>query len=158
MPGVLNGAIILKRISILEAPSQYAASSSSTGIFSKYAFNSHIEVGIQNAIPGTIIAKYVFKRPKYLNRLNRGINNTAPENTSAFHGYYNANNDSTISTAYVSPFLDSPSVAAGGNLQYKIQIYLQVSMTFYLNRTVTEYNQVYGDYLPSFLTVMEIAA
>ena len=80
MPGVLNGAMILKRISILEAPSQYAASSSSTGIFSKYAFNSHIEVGIQNAIPGTIIAKYVFKRSKYLNSLNKGINNTAPEN------------------------------------------------------------------------------
>ena len=89
---------------------------------------------------------------------DNGSNNTAPENTSAFHGYYAQNNDSTISTSYVSPFLDSPSVAAGGNLQYKVQIYLQESMTFYLNRTVTQYNQVYGDYLPSFLTVMEIAA
>ena len=89
---------------------------------------------------------------------DNGSNNTAPENTSAFHGYFAQNNDSTISTSYVSPFLDSPSVAAGGNLQYKVQIYLQESMTFYLNRTVTQYNQTYGDYLPSFLTVMEIAA
>ena len=89
---------------------------------------------------------------------DNGSNNTAPENTSAFHGYFAQNNDSTISNSYVSPFLDSPSVAAGGNLQYKVQIYLQESMTFYLNRTVTQYNQTYGDYLPSFLTVMEIAA
>ena len=89
---------------------------------------------------------------------DNGSNNTAPENTSAFHGYFAQNNDSTISTSYVSPFLDSPSVSAGGNLQYKVQIYLQESMTFYLNRTVTQYNQTYGDYLPSFLTVMEIAA
>ena len=41
---------------------------------------------------------------------------------------------------------------------YKIQIYIQENgMTFYMNRPVTEYNQVYGDNLPSWLTVMEIA-
>jgi len=88
---------------------------------------------------------------------NNGSNNTAPENTSAFHGYSSANNDSTISTSYISPYVDSPSVAAGGNLQYKIQIYLQESKTFYMNRTVTQYNTTYGDYLPSWLTVMEVA-
>ena len=88
---------------------------------------------------------------------DNGSNNSAPENTSAFHGYATENNDSTISTAYVSPFLDSPSVAAGGNLQYKVQLYMQTAVTWYMNRTKTEYNQTYGDYLPSFLTVMEIA-
>ena len=88
---------------------------------------------------------------------DNGSNNSAPENTSAFHGYYNANNDSTISTAYIGPYLDSPSVAAGGNLSYKVQVWLQNSNTFYLNRTVTQYNADYGDYLPSFVTVMEIA-
>ena len=90
---------------------------------------------------------------------DNGSNNTAPENTSAFHGYYNQNNDSTISTSHISPYVDSPGIAAGGNLQYKVQIYIQVgSTTFYMNRTVTEYNETYGDYLPSWLTVMEVAA
>jgi len=90
---------------------------------------------------------------------DNGSNNTAPENTSAFHGYYAQNNDSTISTTHITNYVDSPSVSAGGDLQYKVQIYIQESgTTFYLNRTVTQYNQVYGDYLPSFLTVMEIAA
>ena len=90
---------------------------------------------------------------------DNGSNNTAPENTSAFHGYYAQNNDSTISTTHISPYVDSPSVAAGGNLQYKVQIYIQEdSMTFYLNRTVTQYNTNYGDYLPSWVTVMEVAA
>jgi len=87
-----------------------------------------------------------------------GSNNSAPENTSAFHGYNLENNDSTISTSHISPFVDSPNVSAGGNLQYKIQIYMQVSATFYMNRTKTEYNATYGDYLPSWLTVMEIKA
>ena len=90
---------------------------------------------------------------------DNGSNNTSPENTSAFHGYYNENNDSTISTTHITNYVDSPSVSAGGNLQYKVQIYIQESgTTFYLNRTVTEYNTTYGDYLPSFLTVLEIAA
>ena len=89
---------------------------------------------------------------------DNGSNNTAPENTSAFHGYNASNNDSTISTSHISPYVDSPNVAAGGNLQYKIQIYLQESKTFYMNRTVTQYNTTYGDYLPSWLTVMEVAA
>ena len=90
---------------------------------------------------------------------DNGSNNTAPENTSAFHGYYAQNNDSTISTTHITNYVDSPSVSAGGDLQYKVQIYIQESgTTFYLNRTVTQYNQVYGDYLPSFLTVMEVAA
>ena len=89
---------------------------------------------------------------------DNGSNNSAPENTSAFHGYSSSNNDSTISTSHISPYVDSPSVAAGGNLQYKIQIYLQESKTFYMNRTVTQYNTTYGDYLPSWLTVMEVAA
>ena len=90
---------------------------------------------------------------------DNGSNNTAPENTSAFHGYYAQNNDSTVSTTHITNYVDSPSVSAGGDLQYKVQIYIQESgTTFYLNRTVTQYNQVYGDYLPSFLTVMEVAA
>ena len=88
---------------------------------------------------------------------DNGSNNSAPESTSAFHGYATENNDSTISTAHVSPFVDSPSVSAGGNLQYKVQLYMQTAVTWYMNRTKTEYNQTYGDYLPSFVTVMEIA-
>ena len=88
---------------------------------------------------------------------DNGSNNSAPESTSAFHGYATENNDSTISTSHVSPFVDSPSVSAGGNLQYKVQIYMQTAVTWYMNRTKTEYNQTYGDYLPSFVTVMEIA-
>ena len=88
---------------------------------------------------------------------DNGSNNSAPESTSAFHGYATENNDSTISTSHVSPFVDSPSVSAGGNLQYKVQIYMQTAVTWYMNRTKTQYNQTYGDYLPSFLTVMEIA-
>ena len=88
---------------------------------------------------------------------DNGSNNAAPESTSAFHGYATENNDSTISTSHVSPFVDSPSVSAGGNLQYKVQIYMQTAVTWYMNRTKTQYNQTYGDYLPSFLTVMEIA-
>ena len=32
---------------------------------------------------------------------DNGSNNTAPENTSAFHGYYAQNNDSTISTTHI---------------------------------------------------------
>ena len=90
---------------------------------------------------------------------DNGSNNSAPENTSAFHGYFNQNNDSTISSSHISPYVDSPNVSVGGNLQYKVQIYIQENgMTFYMNRTVTQYNQVYGDYLPSWLTVMEIKA
>ena len=88
---------------------------------------------------------------------DNGSNNSAPESTSAFHGYATENNDSTISTSHVSPFVDSPSVSAGGNLQYKVQIYMQTAVTWYMNRTKTQYNQTYGDYLPSFLTVMDIA-
>ena len=90
---------------------------------------------------------------------DNGSNNSAPENTSAFHGYHASNNDSTISNSYITSYVDSPNVAAGANLQYKIQIYIQENgMTFYMNRPGTEYNQVYGDNLPSWLTVMEIAA
>jgi len=89
---------------------------------------------------------------------DNGSNNNAPENTSAFHGYNAANNDSTISTSHISNYVDSPGVAAGGNLQYKVQLYMQTSTTWYLNRTKTEYNETYGDYLPSWLTVMEIGA
>ena len=90
---------------------------------------------------------------------DNGSNNTAPENTSAFHGYYAQNNDSTVSTTHITNYVDSPSVSAGGDLQYKVQIYIQeTGTTFYLNRTVTQYNANYGDYLPSFLTVMEVAA
>jgi len=88
---------------------------------------------------------------------DNGSNNTAPENTSAFHGYNAANNDSTISTSHITNHVDSPSVAAGGDLQYKVQIYMQTAQTWYMNRTVTQYNTTYGDYLPSFVTVMEIA-
>ena len=33
---------------------------------------------------------------------DNGSNNTAPENTSAFHGYYAQNNDSTISTTHIT--------------------------------------------------------
>ena len=88
---------------------------------------------------------------------DNGSNNSAPENTSAYHGYATSNSDSTISTTHITNHVDSPSVAAGGNLQYKVQIYLQSSMTWYLNRCVTLYDATYGDYLPSFVTVMEIA-
>jgi len=89
---------------------------------------------------------------------DNGSNNTAPENTSAFHGYHAENNDSTISTAHISSYVDSPSVSAGGNLQYKVQLYMQTGTTWYMNRTKTEYNQTYGEYLPSWITVMEVAA
>jgi len=89
---------------------------------------------------------------------DNGSNNTAPENTSAFHGYALENNDSTISTAHISSYVDSPSVSAGGNLQYKVQLFMQTGTTWYMNRTKTEYNATYGDYLPSWITVMEVAA
>jgi len=78
--------------------------------------------------------------------------------TSAFHGYNAENNDSTISTSHISPFEDSPSVSVGGNLQYKVQVFSQTTTTWYLNRTKTLYNESYGDYLPSWVTVMEVSA
>jgi|TARA_R100001443_G_scaffold39082_2_gene52532 hypothetical protein len=87
---------------------------------------------------------------------NTGFPN-ALKATSAFHGYNADNADSTISTAHINSYIDSPNVSAGGNLQYKVQLFSQVTSTWYLNRTKTEYNQTYGDFLPSYLTVMELA-
>ena len=74
-------------------------------------------------------------------------------------GYFNADNASTPSCSVLSPYLDSPSQAAGTAITYKIDIIgTGDSGTFYFGRTVSDTNDASFERLPNNITVMEVAA
>ena len=74
-------------------------------------------------------------------------------------GYFNQDNASTPSCSVLSPYLDSPSQAAGTAITYKIDIIgTGDSGTFYFGRTVSDTNDASFERLPNNITVMEVAA
>jgi len=74
-------------------------------------------------------------------------------------GYYAEDQNSTPSTSVLSPYLDSPSQAAGTAITYKIDIIgLGTTGTFYFGRTVGDTDNGNNERLPNYITVMEVAA
>ena len=74
-------------------------------------------------------------------------------------GYFNQDNASTPSCSVLSPYLDSPSQAAGTAITYKIDIIgTGDSGTFYFGRSVSDSNDASYERLPNNITVMEVAA
>ena len=178
-PNTNTGKILQTKTTFVTARSSYAFSAAATYLtltplnttITPIGANSKFIVSAQVSGEGTVSNQQYFL--KLIRNVTSGfadgdnVNIATGDNsgyatgvvaTSAFHGYSSANNDSTISTSHISPFEDSPSVSVGGNLQYKVQIFSQTTTTWYLNRTKTLYNESYGDYLPSWVTVMEVAA
>ena len=73
-------------------------------------------------------------------------------------GYFNDDQSSTPSTNILSPYLDSPSQAAGTAITYKIDITgTGDSGTYYFGRTVSYSDDAGHELLPNYITVMEIA-
>jgi len=174
-----TGKILQTKTTFVTARSSYVFSSASTYLtltplnttITPIGANSKFIVSAQVSGEGTVSNQQYFL--KLIRNVTSGfadgdnVNIATGDNsgyatgivaTSAFHGYNAENNDSTISTSHISPFEDSPSVSVGGNLQYKVQVFSQTTTTWYLNRTKTLYNESYGDYLPSWVTVMEVSA
>lgn len=74
-------------------------------------------------------------------------------------GYYSNDQDSTPSTSVLSPYLDSPSQAAGTAITYKIDIMgVGSSGTYYFGRTTVNSDNSGNERLPNYITVQEIAA
>ena len=74
-------------------------------------------------------------------------------------GYYGNDQSSTPSTSVLSPYLDSPSQAAGTAITYKVSIIgLGTTGTFYFGRTVDNTDNNNNELLPNYITVMEVAA
>ena len=73
-------------------------------------------------------------------------------------GYFNDDQSSTPSTNILSPYLDSPSQAAGTAITYKIDITgTGDSGTYYFGRTVSYSDDASHELLPNYITVMEVA-
>ena len=73
-------------------------------------------------------------------------------------GYFNDDQSSTPSTNILSPYLDSPSQAAGTAITYKIDITgTGDSGTYYFGRTVSYSDDAGHELLPNYITVMEVA-
>ena len=74
-------------------------------------------------------------------------------------GYFAEDQGSTPSTSVLSPYLDSPSQAAGTAITYKIDIIgLGTTGTFYFGRTTGNYDNSGNERLPNYITVQEVAA
>ena len=72
-------------------------------------------------------------------------------------GYFNDDQSSTPSTNILSPYLDSPSQAAGTAITYKIDITgTGDSGTYYFGRTVSYSDDASHELLPNYITVMEV--
>ena len=74
-------------------------------------------------------------------------------------GFYSNDQDSTPSTSVLSPYLDSPSQAAGTAITYKIDIMgVGNSGTYYFGRTTVNTDNSGNERGPNYITVQEIAA
>tara|TARA_R100000781_G_scaffold10640_1_gene10022 strand:- start:390 stop:1016 length:627 start_codon:yes stop_codon:yes gene_type:complete len=73
-------------------------------------------------------------------------------------GYRSPDNSTTPSTSTLSPYLDSPSQAAGTAITYKISVYgIASGLTYYFGRVLNDADVASRERLPNYITVMEVA-
>lgn len=134
----------------------------STEANSKFIFSAQVfaEINGQDNDFAYELARVVGGTETYFASGTGSIGSRARVTRNLTVGYFSNENSSTPSATNIASIVDSPNVAAGTAITYRINVRStggSPSWTFYLNRTVSDTDSDTYERGASWLTVMEVA-
>jgi|TARA_B100002019_G_scaffold10367_1_gene8277 hypothetical protein len=134
----------------------------STQANSKFIFSAQVfaEINGQDNDFAYELARVVGGTETYFASGTGSIGNRDRVTRNLTLAYFSSENESTPSATNFSSIVDSPNVAAGTAITYRINVKStggSPSWTFYLNRTVNDNDSATYERGASWLTVMEVA-